>query len=105
MEEVQSKQGLKKGWEENNEILLHQGLPYMQEIIRIELISCYQNDLQEGPFWTKKIRELIAQKYYWLSLCCNVEDYMKDCDVYLALRIVRHKLLGDLQLLPIPSHW
>ena len=29
---------------------------------------------------------------------------MKDCDVCLASKAVRHKLYGDLQSLPVPTH-
>ena len=34
----------------------------------------------------------------------DVEDYVKGCNVYLALKAVRHKPYGDLQSLPVPTH-
>lgn len=30
---------------------------------------------------------------------------MKDCDVCLALKVIRHKLFGDFQSLPLPTYW
>ena len=53
-----------QGWDNINEVLHHQGLPYVPEIIRTELISRHHNDPLVGHFGIKKIRELIAQKYY-----------------------------------------
>ena len=46
----------------------------------------------------------MAQKYYWLMLCHDVEDYVKGCDICLVLKAVQHKLYGDLQSLPVPTH-
>ena len=52
----------------------------------------------------KKIRALVAQKYYWPMLCRDVKNYMKGCDVCLALKTVRHKPYGDLQSLSMATH-
>ncbi len=57
-------QGLKEGWEEIEEVLHHQGLIYVLEIVRTELISRHHDDLLTGHFGIDKIRELIARKYY-----------------------------------------
>ncbi len=35
----------------------------------------------------------------------NVESYIKRCNIYLALKSVKHKLYGDLQSLLVPTHW
>ena len=96
--------GLKEGWEDSEGVLHHQGLPYVPEIIRTELISKHHDDLLAGHFGIEKTRELIARKYYWPSLRADVEAYVKGCDVCLASKAVRHKLHGDLQSLPIPTH-
>ena len=52
----------------------------------------------------KKTRELLAQKYYWPTLCHDIEDYVKGCDVCLASKAVQHKPYDDLQSLPILTH-
>ena len=85
-------------------MLYHQGLSYVPEIIRIELISRHHNDPLAGHFGIEKIRELIARKYYWPTLRCDVKDYVKGCDVCLASKAVRHKHYGNLQSLSISTH-
>ncbi len=93
------------GWGENaDRILCHQGLPYVPEIIRIELISRHHDDSLVGHFGIDKTQELIARKYYWPTLCRDVEAYVTGCDVCLASKAVRHKIYGDLQSLLVPTH-
>ncbi len=77
-------------------MLHYQGLPYVPKVIRSELISRHYDDPLAGHFGIEKTRELIARKYYWPTLRRDVEAYIKGCDVYLALKIVRNKPYGDL---------
>ena len=93
-----------EGWDNINGVLHHQGLPYIPEIIRTELISRHHDDPLAGHFGIEKTRELIARKYYWPTLRRDVDDYVRGCDVCLASKAVRHKPYGDLQSLPIPTH-
>ena len=98
---------LKEGLDEYVDVdgvLHHQGLPFVPEIIRTELISRHHDDPLAGHFGIDKTRELIGRKYYWPSLRKDVEAYVKGCDVCLALKVVRHKPYSDLQALPIPTH-
>ena len=97
--------GLPEGWKDVKRVLQYQGLPYVSEIIRSEMISYHHNDLLAGHFGIDKTRELVGQKYYWPSLRRDVESYVLECDVCQALKAVRHKPYGDLQSLPIPTHW
>ena len=82
-------------------MLHYQGLPYILKIIRTELISRYHNDLSACHFGIKKTHEVVARKYYWPMLCHNIKNYMKGCDVCLALKTVRHKPYSHLQSLPV----
>ena len=93
-----------EGWDNINGVLHYQGLSYVPEIIQTKFISRHHNNPLAGHFVIEKIRELIARKYYWTTLCHDVEDYMKGCNVCLTLKVVRHKPYGDLQSLPIPTH-
>ncbi len=86
-------------------MLYHQRLSYVPEVIRTELISKYYDDPLAGHFGIGKTRELIARKYYWSFLRTDVEAYVKACDVCLASKAVRHKPYGDLQSLPVLTHW
>ena len=56
--------GLPKGWEDIEGVLEYQGLPYVPEIIRSEVISRHYDDPLAGHFGIDKTRELIGQKYY-----------------------------------------
>lgn len=71
----------------------------------MELIHWYHNDLLASDFRIEKTRKLIAQKYYWYTLEYDVEIYVKGCDIYLALKIVRDKLYNKLQLFSTPTYW
>ncbi len=97
-------QGLKEGCEEIEEVLHHQGLPYMPEIVRTELISRHYDDPLAGHFGIDKTRELIARKYYWPTLHRDIEAYVTGYDICLASKSVKHKPYGDLQSLPVPTH-
>ncbi len=70
--------------------------PYVPEVIRTELISRHHDDQLAGQFAIDKTRELIARKYYWLSLRTDVEAYVKAWDVCPASKAVCHKHYGDL---------
>ena len=96
--------GLPKGWEDIKKMLQYQELPYVPEIIRSEVISHHHVDFLAGYFSINKTRELVGRKYYELSLRRDVESYIRGCDVFLTLKAVRHKLYGELQSLPIPTH-
>ena len=85
-------------------MLHHQGLLFVPEAIRIELISRHHDNPLAGHFGIEKTRELLARKYYWPTLRHDVEAYVKGCNVCLASKAVRHKPYGDLQSLPVPTH-
>ena len=65
---------LQEGWEEVDRVLHHQGLPYVPEIIRSEVISRHHNDPLVGHFGIDKTRELVGRIYYWPSLKRDVES-------------------------------
>ena len=96
---------LKIAYKEVDGVLYHQGLFFVLETIWIELISWHYDELLAGHFGISKIRELIDRKYYWLSFRKDVKAYIKDCNICLGLKAIRYKPYGDLQSLPIPTHW
>ena len=83
---------------------MYQGLLFIPKAIWTELINRHHNNSLAGHFGIKKTCKLVAQKYYWPTFHHNVEAYVKGCDICLALKVVRHKPYGDLQLLPVPTH-
>lgn len=80
-------------------LLYHQNLLHVSEIICFEIISCYHNDLWAGYYEIKKNKKLVNRKYFWPTLCQDVDVYIKRFDICLALKTVRHKPYGDLQTL------
>lgn len=86
----------KEGWEEIDGVLRHEGLPYVPELIRTELMSRHHDDPLAGHFGIEKTRELIARKYSWDTLRHGVETCVKGCEVCLASKRVRHIPYGDL---------
>ena len=96
---------LKSDYEEVDEVLHHHKLPFVLEAIRTELISWHYNNPLVGHFGIDKTRELVGRKSYWLSLRRDVESHVRGCDVCLASMVVKHKPYGDLQFLPILTHW
>ena len=95
---------MKEVWEDVDGVLPHQGLLFVPEIIRTELISRNYDDPLAGYFGIDKTRELMGRKYYRPSLRNDVEAYVKGCNVCLLSKTVRNKPYGDLQALPIPTH-
>ena len=51
-------------WEDSDRILHYQGLPYVPEIIKIELVSRQHDDPLAGHFGIEKTQEFVARKYY-----------------------------------------
>ncbi len=99
-----SKQVLPEGWEDIEQVFHYQGLSYVPKVIRSELINRHHNNPLADHFDIEKTLKLIARKYYWPTLRRDVETYVKGCDVCLAFKAVWHKLYGDLQSLPVPTH-
>ena len=95
---------LLKDWEDVEEVLQYQKLPYVSEIIRSKLINCHHNDPLAGHFGIDKTKRLVRRKYYWPSLRKDVKNYVRGCDVCLASKAICHKPYGDLQSLLISTH-
>ena len=95
---------LKSNYEEVDEVLHHQGLPFVSEAIGIELISQHHDDPLVEHFGIEKTKEFVGRKYYWPSLRKDVKSYVRGCNVCLTSKSVRHKPYGDLQSLFIPTH-
>ena len=95
----------KDNWKDINGILHYQGLSYVTEIIQTELISRHHNNSWVGHFGIEKTSKLVGRKYYWPLLSHDVKDHIKGCNVYLVLKAVYHKSYGDLQSLPVPTHY
>ena len=92
------------GYKKIDEILYYQSLPFVSKAIWTERISRHHNNSLASYFGIKKICKLLAWKYYWPTFHNNVKAYVKDCDICVASKAVRHKFYNNLQLLPISMH-
>ncbi len=95
---------LSESWEDIEEVLYYQNLLYVLRVICFELISRYHNNLLANHIGIKKRQELIAGKYYRLTLQKNIKVYVKEYNIYLALKVVCHKSYNNLQLLSILTY-
>lgn len=64
----------------------------MAEIIYSKIINHHYNNLLANYFEIIKIQMLVAKKLFWPTFCQDVETYVKDCNICLALKIIYHKL-------------
>ena len=92
-------------WEDSNRILHHQGLPYVSEIIRTELINRHHYDPLSRHFDIKIMCKFVIRKYYWKTLHYDVKVYIRGCDVCLASKTIRYKPYRNLQQLPVPTYY
>lgn len=86
-------------------MLYYQSLPYRSKIINFKLINQYYNNFFAGHFVINKTEELISQKDYCLSFQKDVEPNVKGYDLYLVLKIIKHKLYRNLQSIPISIYY
>lgn len=84
-----------------NEVPNKEELLYISEFDRTKLISRHHNDLLARNFGIDKIREFVVRKYYQPTIQAIVKTYVKDYDVFLASKVVKHKLCENLRLLVI----
>ena len=96
--------GLKDGYKEVDGVLHHQRLLFVPEVIRTKFISRHHNNPLASHFGIDKTRKLISRKYYWPSLRKDVEAYIKDCNICLGLKAVKHKPYSNLQMLLVPTY-
>ena len=92
------------GYEKLDGVLHHQRLPFVPEVIWIEIISRHYNNPLARYFGIDKTKVLVGRKYYWPSLQKDMEAYVKDCDICFSSKTVRHKSYKNLQSLRILTY-
>ena len=87
---------LDRNKKDSNKILNYQGLFYIFEIIRTNLISKYYNDPLVSYFKIEKTQKIFIKKYCFKTICYNVKVYFGYYNVWLILKTVKHKHFEDL---------
>lgn len=95
---------LPESWKDVEEVLHFESLLYVSEIICFKLMSRHYDDFLTGHFKMDKMCKLIARIYQQPMLRQDVNIYIKGCNVYLALKAIRHKPYGNPQALLVPTH-
>lgn len=106
VQRIRAVKQLQEGWKNIDEMLNYQSFFFVPEIIRLELIDWYPNNPLAEHYEINKTYELVARKYYWSTFCHNIEIYVKNCNVCLALTAVCYKFYKNLQsFLVLTYHW
>lgn len=95
---------LRKSSKKIDSALHHVSYLYIPKLIQTKLTCRHHNDRLKGHSDIEKIGKLIAQKYYWKILRYKLKTYIKMCDIYLALKAVRHKPYQNRQFLLIITY-
>ena len=61
-------EGLLESWENIEQVLYYQGLPYVLKVICSKLINRHHDNPLVGHFGIEKTCKLVAKKYYWPTL-------------------------------------
>lgn len=61
-------QQLLESWEDIEQVLHYQDFLYISKVIHLGLISRHYDNALVSHFGIEKTQELIARKYYWLTL-------------------------------------
>ena len=87
---------MKNSYKEADKVLHYQELLFVLEVIQTKLISRHHNKPLASHFGINKTKKLIGRKYYWPDLRKDIEAYVKDCDICLNSKMVKHKPYRDL---------
>lgn len=70
--------------------------PFIFEVIELEWINYYYDNLLASLFKIQKTYKFLNQKYFLLNFWCDINLYIKGYDVYLTYKVVCHKSCGYL---------
>ena len=67
--------------------------------VKAEILKHHYDDKLMSHFNIKWTQELMSHKYYWLKLTENIKKYVFSCNVYQHVKMSRHHLYDEMQLL------
>ena len=70
-----------------------------EESVKAELLKHYYNDVLAEYFEVKRTLELIDCKYYWNDINKNVKNYIFSYNIYQRVKVSRHCLYSEMQML------
>lgn len=76
---------------ERYKVFNYQSFLYISKLISFEQINKHYDNLLVSFLKIKNMQELIIKKYYWLMLLKNIKAYIKQGQIYLALKVDGYK--------------
>ena len=73
------------------------------EELRLHLMQSHHDSPAFGHPGRAKTLELLQRNYYWDTMRCDVDQFVRNCDTCRRCRTSRHAPYGLLQSLPIPQ--
>jgi len=67
--------------------------------VKTEILKHHYDDELMSHFNIEWTQELVSHKYYWLKLTENIKKYVFSCDIYQHVKMSRHWLYNEMQLL------
>jgi transposase InsO family protein len=91
-------------WRQHEGLLYHWKALYVPGAgrARTEVLRRHHDDLIAGHFGLRRSLDLVARKYHWPGMSCDVKAYCKACSTCQQVRSVQHKPHGSLEPLPQP---
>ena len=89
----------------SNGMLFHEEQVYISEevSVRAEILKQHHDDALVRHFRVECTLELVACKYYWISMIKDVRAYIDLCDICQRVKVATHCPSGELQSLPQPG--
>lgn len=85
-------------------VIWYYSLSNVTDITYTKLISRYHDNLLAGDLNINKTHQLVAKNFYKPMFCKDVEACVQGCDIYLALKTVRHEFYNKIQSWPVLTY-
>ena len=86
-----------------DDLLFYQGLLYVPESCRLQVLQDRHDALAAGHFGRAKTFELVSHDFWWPGLRRHIAKFISTCDLCSRAKGSRHRPYGLLQPLPIPT--
>ncbi len=71
--------------------------------LQTEVIKANHNLPWASHYQVRSTLNLVTRKYFWLGMCQDVIQYIKDCAMCTQTKLIEYKPWGTAQSLPTPQ--
>ena len=93
----------KAGYSMDNGLLKKQGKLVVAKSVRTDLITASHCSLATAHPGKNKTKALIKERYYWLGIDSDIDQFVSNCHACRRSKVPRDKTPGLLRPLPIPD--